>query len=120
MKQKQTQTADYENIAWSALLIWWGVVMLLPFLPDGMGALGTGLILLGVNLARRLQGQPTRGLTTTLGILALAWGGSELANSLFPLPFEISTIAVVLIVLGIISLARELQGHRNELGGQHA
>ena len=120
MTQSHIQTYDFENIAWGALFIWWGGVMLFPSLPDGMDMIGTGLILLGVNFARRLTDIPTRSLTTTLGILALVWGVSELANSVLSLSFEIPTFAVVLIVLGSIFIIQELQSHRNELRGQHA
>jgi uncharacterized membrane protein HdeD (DUF308 family) len=120
MDQKPSQEDNFENIAWGALFIWWGAIMLFDFLPDGLGALGTGLILLGVNFARRLKGLPTRSLTTTLGILALAWGVSELANSIFRLPFEMPSFAIVLIVLGMTSLVREFQKPGSEPGGQHA
>jgi len=120
MEPKRSQEYNFENIAWAALFIWWGGVLLFPALPDGVGMIGTGLIFLGANFARRITGIPTRNLTTTLGILALTWGGSEFINSISQLPFEIPTFAMVLIILGIILLVRELKNHRYELRGQNA
>jgi hypothetical protein len=109
MEPKWMQAYNFENIAWAALFIWWGGILLFPSLPDGLGMIGTGLIFLGVNFTRRMIGIPTRSLTTILGILALTWGGSELINSVSQLPFKIPTFAMVLIILGIILLARELK-----------
>jgi hypothetical protein len=37
------------------------------------------------------------------------WGGLELAGSVMLLPFESLVFAILLIVLGVILLARELQ-----------
>ena len=112
MNSVQTMHRNFETIAWSMFFIWWGVTELFNF-PAGIDAVGIGLILLGLNAARSLNGIPTSGLTITLGILALVWGGLELAQSVLALPFEMPVFAILLIVLGVILLARELQS-RNE------
>ena len=106
MNKKQLQKHDYEAIAWGAFFIWWGVTELFPSLPQGIGALGIGLILLGLNAARSRNGIPTSGFTITLGILALVFGGLELTSSMLRLPFEIPVFAILLIVLGVIFLVR--------------
>ncbi len=111
MENRRTLNKNLEAIAWGALLIWWGITELVPGLPHGTGAIGIGLILLGLNVARSLNGVPTSGWTTTLGILALVWGGLELAGALLALPFEIPVFAILLIVLGAVMLARELLSH---------
>ena len=101
----------FEAIAWGLLFILWGVTALFDFVPGGVGIAGSGLILLGLNAVRSLRGLPTKSRTTTLGILALVWGGLELTPLLFDLPFELSDraiFAIVLIVLGGILLTREL------------
>jgi len=105
---------NLETMAWGALFIWWGLTELFQFLPHGTGAIGIGLIFLGLNVARSLKGIPTSGFSTTLGILALVLGGLELAGSLLALPFDIPVFAILLIVLGMILLARELLRSRNE------
>ncbi len=108
MDPQQTSNRTLETLAWGAFFIWWGVTELIPSLPHGIGALGIGLILLGLNAARALNGLRTSGFTVTLGILALVAGGLDLAGAVLRLPFEIPVFAVLLIVLGVILLARSL------------
>ena len=114
MNNTQTMNRNYEAIAWGALFIWWGITELVTSLPDGSGAIGIGLILIGVNMARLLNGLPTSRFSTGLGILALVWGGLELAGGLLGLPFEIPIFAILLIVLGVIILVPELTVKRNQ------
>ncbi len=114
MENVQTSNRNFETIAWGAFFIWWGITELFPFLPHGIGAVGIGLILLGLNAARSRNSIPTSGFTTTLGILALVLGGLELAGSALTLPFEIPVFAILLIVLGVIVLGRELLQSRGE------
>jgi len=106
--------SSLETVAWGALFIWWGVTELVNVLPDGTGAIGIGLILLGLNAVRSLNGIPTRGSTTILGILALVWGGVDLAGSILRPPVELPTFAILLIALGVIWVARELLRTRAE------
>jgi hypothetical protein len=113
MQTVQTKKRDFDAMAWSLFFIWWGITELVKF-PEGTGAVGIGLILLGSNVARSLNGLSTNGFTITLGLLALVWGGLELAGSLLSLPFELPVFAIVLIVLGVILLVRELQRNSNE------
>ena len=114
MENTLKSNPDLGTIAWGAIFILWGITEMIPSLPDGTGAIGIGLIWLGLNVARALKGVPTSGLTTTLGILALVLGGLELANSVLHLPFEFPIFAILLIVLGGITLARELRRDTNE------
>jgi len=106
MDNARTLNRTFEPVAWGAFFIWWGVTELFPSLPHGIGALGIGLILLGLNAARSRNGIPTSGFTIALGILALVLGGLELAASVLSLPFEIPVFAILLIVLGMIILIR--------------
>jgi hypothetical protein len=112
MENTRTSNRNLETIAWGALFIWWGMTELFSFLPHGAGAIGIGLIFLGLYVARSLNGIPTSGFSTTLGILALVLGGLELAISVLHLPFELPVFAILLIVLGAIMLARELLAAR--------
>jgi len=114
MNNAQTLNQKFEVIAWGALFIWWGITELVPSLPDGTGAIGIGLILIGVNVARWLSGLPVRRFSITLGVLALVWGGLELVGVLLSLPFELPVFAILLIVLGVIILAPELTGRRKQ------
>ncbi len=110
MDNVQLRNRTFEGLAWGAFFIWWGITELFQFLPQGTGVLGFGLILVGLNAARFMNGLPTSGTTLTLGILALVWGGLELAGFFLSLPFEIPIFAALLIVLGIIMLTREVLG----------
>lgn len=118
MKETQLQKRDLGAFAWGAFFIWWGITELFPSLPAGTGALGIGLILLGLNAARHYSGVPTSRFSITLGILAIVGGGLELAGVLLNLPFEIPVFAILLIVLGVVFLSPELSKTRNEtIGG---
>ena len=110
MNNTQIQNRNFEAIAWGALFIWWGITELVQFLPAGTGAIGIGLILLGLNAARHFNGIAVSGFTTIMGILALVWGGLELAGAIMRLPFDLPIFALLLIVLGVIVLVRELTG----------
>ena len=109
MENTRKSTIDLEAIAWGALFILWGITELFPSLPKGIGAIGIGLILLGLNAARSWTGRPTSGFTTTIGILALLLGGLELARPLLRLPFELPIFAILLLALGLLTLARGLK-----------
>jgi hypothetical protein len=107
MDNLQTSNRNLDTIAWGAFFIWWGITELPGSLPEGVGAIGVGLILLGLNILRSMRGVPTSGFTTILGILALVWGGLELAGAVLSLPFELPVFAILLITLGLLLLGRE-------------
>ncbi len=111
MDNIQVRNRSFEGLAWGAIFIWWGIIELFHFLPDGTALVGLGLILLGVNAARHLSGIPMSGFSITVGILALVWGGLELAGVLLSLPFHLPVFAILLIVLGVIVLGGSLTGH---------
>ncbi len=113
MENTRNSTLDLSTIAWGALFILGGVTEMFRFLPDGTGAIGIGVILLGLNLARSRQGQPVSGFTTTLGILALLLGALQLAQPFLQLPFELPIFAILLLALGVILLVRALLPNRN-------
>jgi hypothetical protein len=109
MENTRKFTFNLEAIAWGALFILWGITELFPSLPKGTGALGIGLILIGLNAARSWTGQSTSSFTITIGILALILGGLELARPFLSLPFELPIFAILLLALGLMTLARGLK-----------
>jgi hypothetical protein len=113
MDAARPMNRNLEAIAWGVFFVWWGVTELIPSMPDGIGAIGIGLIFLGLNAARSMAGQSTSSLTLTLGILALVLGGLELGESLLGLSFEVPIFAILLVVLGGLLLIREA-GRRSE------
>ena len=64
----------FETIAWGAFFVLWGFTLLFPSLPNAIGTIGIGLILIGMNIARSRNGLPVSVFTTTLGILAVLLG----------------------------------------------
>jgi hypothetical protein len=101
----------YETVAWGLLAILWGVTILFNFIPFGVGVLGTGMILLGVNVVRSIYALPTRSDNTVFGILMLAWGGLELARPVLRILFKSADLdwvifAFLLIGLGLILFIR--------------
>jgi hypothetical protein len=91
-----------ESVAWGALLIWWGLSFLQHFLPNGMDAAGTGVILLTVNVVRRMRGIPVNGFSVMLGILTLVWGGLDMLKSIFNVANDMPILAILFIVAGIV------------------
>lgn len=108
MDKNQTINRSLDTLAWAAFFIWWGITELFGSLPAGLGAIGIGVILLGLNLVRYSKSIPTSGFTTVLGILALVWGGLELAASYLDLAYELPIFAILLITLGVLLLGGEI------------
>jgi hypothetical protein len=114
METVQTSNRKLEAIAWAAVFIWWGLTELFQPLPPGIGAVGIGVILLGLNAARSRTGIPASGFTIILGILAIVWGGLELAGVLLHLSVELPVFAILLVVLGVTMLGRSLIQNKSE------
>jgi hypothetical protein len=107
MEQTKSINRMYESVGWGALLILWGVVFLFDFIPFGVGVVGTGLILLGMNAVRSFNHLATKVDNTVLGVLMLAWGGLELARPILHVWFASADLdwvifAILLIGLGVI------------------
>jgi hypothetical protein len=92
-----------DTVAWGVLFIWWGITLLVQ-LPAGFGLIGMGVIVLGANAVRYFQGIRINGFSAGIGVLALVWGGLELAGAVLTLPFELPVFPVLLIVLGVMVL----------------
>lgn len=106
--------ATLETIAWGAFFIWWGVTEMVDFLPHGAGALGIALILLGLNAARAMKGIRVSGFSIGLGIIALVWGGLELAKVFLRLPFDLPVFAILLLALGVYFVVRAVRANLGE------
>ncbi|MBI5031741.1 MAG: hypothetical protein HZB51_14520 [Chloroflexi bacterium] len=89
------------TVGWGALLIWWGIAIAVGPITVGLSVVGTGLILLAANAVRWLNGLPTKSSTTTLGIIALAWGTLDHALALR----LAASFATLLIIIGSVTIA---------------
>lgn len=108
MQDTKSLNRRYETMAWGAFFVLLGVTNLFPGLPEGVGAVGIGIIFLGLNLARYVSQIPTSGFTITLGVLALVLGGADTARHLLNLQVELPLFPLLLIAIGFILLARAL------------
>jgi hypothetical protein len=109
MEKAKSLDRRFETITWGLLLIWWGLRWWpLISLPNGVGLIGTGLILLGLNVVRSLNGIPSKGSTTIIGTLTLIFGGLLVTNEILQLFVQFPVFEVMLIGGGVILLAREL------------
>jgi hypothetical protein len=118
MDEMKAINKKYELVGWGLLAILWGITILFNFIPFGVGLLGTGLILLGVNLVRSVTGLPTRSDNTIFGILLFAWGGLELARPFLRLLFKSADLdwvifAILLVGLGLFLFTRGFLLSRN-------
>ncbi len=123
MDNTQILNRNIERVGWGLLASLWGTALLFDFVPFAAGLIGTGLILLGANVIRRLNQLPTRSDNTVLGILILAWGGLELGRhwlrQLFPsADLDWVIFAILLIGWGLILLARTILAAREKRVGE--
>ena len=100
--RKDSLTKRLDESAWALFLIMTGVVWLVPEerLPDGAWLLGTGVLLLALNVVRYFNRLAIGGFTTVLGALALAGGVGELLGTDIPL------FALALLLLGVSILVK--------------
>ena len=113
MENTRKVNTELGTLAWGAIFILWGLTEMFKSLPEGTGAIGIGIILVGLNLARLWKGQPASGFTTTLGILAFLLGALQLASPYLHLSFELPIFAILLLALGVILLAGALREDKN-------
>jgi len=94
--QKAALNKRLETMAWGAFLVMLGGFMFVPqeIISGGWWPIGVGLIMLGLNAARYLNGLRMSGFTTFLGTLSVFGGMLDLVG------LEGVNGAVLLIVLG--------------------
>jgi hypothetical protein len=98
--QKRTLNKRLEAVGWGLFFIMIGGLWLVPgeVLPEGTWLIGVGVIMLGLNLARYMNGIKMSWFTIVLGVLALAAGLGDYVGVELPL----IPIVIVLVGLSII------------------
>jgi hypothetical protein len=93
-----------EEIGWGLFLFMIGVILLVPDerVPQGAWLIGAGLIMLGLNGVRYLNGIKVSGFTMILGVLALAAGFGGVLGVKLPL------FAIFLLLLGASVILKSL------------
>ena len=92
--------ARLDEIALALVLIMTGALWLAPksMFPEGAWLAGAGLIVLGLNAARRVLGVPTSGFGIVVGLVALAAGIGRMIGRDLP----IVPAALVILGLGLV------------------
>lgn len=91
-----------ERVAWALFLIMAGGLALVPdaSVPEGTWLVGVGLIMLGLNLARYLNGIRMSGFTLVLGVIALGSGIGDMTGA------DLPVFPILLILFGAHMLYR--------------
>ena len=101
MNNRHQLDKRYQAIAWGTLFILIGSLNLIPGDQTNLALLGSGAILLGLNLARSRSSIRMNGFTIVLGAVAFLTGGLALIGSRLGLHYEIELLPVVLIAVGV-------------------
>ena len=85
-----------ESIGWALFIIMIGCLWLVPAdrIPEGAWLIGTGIIMIGVNLARYMNNIKMNGFTLAVGVIAIGLGLAGIFG--LELPF----FAILLIIIG--------------------
>lgn len=82
---KKALDTQLERISWGLFLIMLGGLGLMPGVPGGTWLVGAGLIMLGLNVVRQMNGIPMHLFSLGLGVLALLLGITSLTGVNLPL-----------------------------------
>ena len=101
-----------DDIALALVLIMTGGLWLAPkaMFPEGTWLAGLGLILLGLNAARRIRGIKMSGFGIIVGGVALAAGASRIAG------LDLPVVPVLLVVLGVALVVKAASAHERTEG----
>ena len=101
-----------DEIALALALIMTRALWLAPkaMFPEGSWLVGAGLILLGLNAARRIRGVKTSGFGIIVGLIAFAAGIGRIIGQ------DLPVVPVLLIILGIGLVLRAAAGKESPAG----
>jgi hypothetical protein len=110
--EKTALNKRFETVGWGLFLVMLGGFMLIPetTVSKGFWSIGIGLIFLGLNAARYMNGIRMSGFTTFLGILALIGGIVQL------LGWKSMDGAFFLIILGAYLILKPWFDQRQMFG----
>lgn len=98
IKKHTELAAKFDALGWGLFLVWIGFAYLLD-VGTGIGLVGIGVIIIGVQLARKAFSLNIEGFWFIVGLCFLAGGVSELTN------VDIPIAPILLIACGIGVLA---------------
>jgi hypothetical protein len=98
--EKHNLATDMDAVGWGVFFIWIGIVLLLK-IGTGVGLVGIGIILLGVQAARKYSGLKMERFWGVAGILFVVGGLLELSIKL-PLMSILFIVAGLMILVPIV------------------
>ena len=104
MNHNEQLDKRYRSLAWGILFILIGSLSLIPGDQTSLAILGSGVILLGLNLARSVSRMPVNGFSLALGAAAFLTGAMVLFRAQLGLHFEVELLPIVLIAVGLYFL----------------
>lgn len=96
-----------DAVGWALFFIWIGVVMLVKALPKGIGAIGVGVIVLGISVARLVTRASVSAFWIVIGTLFVLAGVGEL------MAIDLPLLPVALIVCGVLLLFHQKSKKHN-------
>ena len=103
---KRALDHQFERISWALFLIILGGLGLLPGVPSGTWLIGTGLIMLGLNVARYVNGIPVSTFSISLGFAAVAFGVARFVGA------DLPVLPILLILIGASIIWRSARAHQ--------
>jgi hypothetical protein len=99
-ERQGTLNKRLEDIGWGLFLILIGVLWLVPdaTVPQRTWVIGAGLIMIGINVVRVMNGIRMNAFSTSLGVLTLAAGLASIYGTRLPL-FPIVLVAIGTMIL---------------------
>lgn len=95
-----------DQIGWGIFLIMIGALWLVPGVPQGTWLIGTGILLLVLNVIRSSLGIQWSGVSVALGVLALAAGLGDFTGINLPL------FPICLVIIGATLILKPLMSQR--------
>jgi len=104
MKHNERLDKRYRSIAWGAIFILIGSLSLMPGDQTSWAVLGSGVILLGLNLVRALRQMAVNGFSLALGAAAFVAGALVIFRSQLGIHFQVELLPIILIAVGVYFL----------------
>jgi hypothetical protein len=105
MEKFSNMVKQCSSFNWGILLLFMGVLIVIPGDQSGIFSLGTGALLVGMNAARRLTNNRVNTFSLIVGLLALAAGIYTQFRAAWGLPHvEVGFLPLILIVAGLYVL----------------
>lgn len=106
--QKNTLDKRLDSIGWGIFLIMIGGLWLAPegLFPEGTWLIGTGIIILGLQAVRYLYGIKASRFWIVLGIIAFAFGISDVYA------FDIPVFPILIILFGLSIILKPIFGKK--------